>query len=62
MLKLLEVDMNRNALCMASDQLPHSGSDATIQREVLDCLLPHRGGEAELASARGEGWQKRKER
>jgi hypothetical protein len=42
--------MNRNAQCMA------------IQREVLDFLLPHRGGEAELAYARGEGWQKRKER
>ena len=47
---LQQVDMNRNAQCMA------------IQREVLDFLLPHRGGEAELAYARGEGWQKRKER
>jgi len=27
MLKLLEVDMNRNAQCMASNQLPHLGSE-----------------------------------
>jgi integrase len=63
MLKLLKVDMQRNATVhgFRSSCRTWEQNDTTIARDVLEYCLHHiKGEEAELAYARGDVWEKRK--
>jgi integrase len=63
MLKLLKVDMGRNATVhgFRSTFRTWAQNETTHEREVLEYCLHHIEGEtAELAYARGDVWQKRK--
>ena len=63
MLKLLKVDMGRNATVhgFRSTFRTWGQNETSIEREVLEYCLHHiEGGEAELAYARGDCWEKRK--
>jgi integrase len=62
MLKLLKVDMERNATFMGSARpSEHGGRTRPQSSEVLEYCLHHiEGGTAELAYARGDCWEKRK--
>jgi integrase len=63
MLKLLKVDMERNATVhgFRSTFRTWGQNETSIEREVLEYCLHHiEGGEAELAYARGDCWEKRK--
>ena len=63
MLKLLKVDMKRNATVhgFRSTFRTWGQNETSIEREVLEYCLHHiEGGEAELAYARGDIWEKRK--
>jgi integrase len=62
MLKLLKVDMKRNATVhgFRSTFRTWGQNETSIEREALEYCLHHiEGGEAELAYARGDIWQKR---
>ena len=64
MLKLLKVDMGRKATVhgFRSTFRTWGQNETPIEREVLEYCLHHiEGGEAELAYARGDVWQKRKD-
>lgn len=64
MLKLLKVDMARRATVhgFRSTFRTWGQNETSFAREVLEHCLHHiEGGEAELAYARGDVWQKRKE-
>jgi integrase len=63
MLKLLKVDMERKATVhgFRSTFRTWGQNETSIEREVLEYCLHHiEGGEAELAYARGDVWEKRK--
>lgn len=63
MLKLLKVDMKRNATVhgFRSSFRTWGQNETTIARDVLEYCLHHiEGEEAELAYARGDCWEKRK--
>jgi integrase len=63
MLKLLKVDMGRKATVhgFRSTFRTWGQNETTIEREVLEYCLHHiEGGEAELAYALGDVWEKRK--
>ena len=63
MLKLLKVDMKRKASVhgFRSTFRTWGQNETAIEREVLEYCLHHiEGGEAELAYARGDCWEKRK--
>ncbi|MGJ4939310.1 tyrosine-type recombinase/integrase [Bradyrhizobium sp. HKCCYLS1011] len=63
MLKLLKVDMGRNATVhgFRSTFRTWGQNETAIEREVLEYCLHHiEGGAAELAYARGDVWEKRK--
>jgi integrase len=63
MLKLLKVDMKRNATVhgFRSTFRTWGQNETRIERDVLEYCLHHiEGGEAELAYARGDIWEKRK--
>jgi integrase len=63
MLKLLKVDMGRKATVhgFRSTFRTWGQNETSIEREVLEYCLHHiEGGEAELAYARGDVWEKRK--
>jgi integrase len=63
MLKLLKVDMARKATVhgFRSTFRTWGQNETSIEREVLEYCLHHiEGGEAELAYARGDCWEKRK--
>lgn len=62
MLKLLKVDMKRKATChgFRASFRSWGQNETDIARDVLEYCLHHiEGGEAELAYARGDVWQKR---
>ena len=63
MLKLLKVDMSRKATVhgFRSTFRTWGQNETSIEREVLEYCLHHiEGGEAELAYARGDIWEKRR--
>jgi integrase len=63
MLKLLKIDMERSATVhgFRSTFRTWGQNETSIEREVLEYCLHHiEGGEAELAYARGDCWEKRK--